>query len=381
MRRCRSTMSQWGGPVMTPFTSGQPIRVLLVDDSPVAIHVLKKILASALDIEVVGTAGDGREALKLVKQFNPDVICTDLHMPIMDGMEFTREVIKQFPKPILVISISVSEDKTSNVFNLLQAGAIDVLAKPTDGMQPDDQRLSRELVRKIRLLSGVVMFSRISAHKEKNHDHPPIPHSKSSARIVVIGSSTGGPQALAAILPELPASFRLPIVCVQHIGQGFLPGLVDWLNDHCALHIIPAMEGDAPLPGHVYFSREDAHLTINRNGKFAYRTDDGHGICPSVDITMESIADSYGSDTVGVLLTGMGDDGARGMLKISQAGGLTIAQDQASCIVFGMPRCAIELGAAQHTLSLEQIVEILHEIAVDTMHQNKTQERSLWQKF
>ena len=339
------------------------VRVILVDDSPVAIVVLKRILASAPDIEVVGTAANGEEGLKLVSKLAPDVICTDLHMPVMDGLEFTRAVMHMRPTPILVISISVSEDKTSNIFNLLQAGAVDVLAKPTDGMRESDKRLAKELMRKIRVLSGIVMFSRHSERFKPESSRAAIQQSREGSRIIAIGSSTGGPQALATLLPTLPADFQLPIICVQHITHGFLPGMIDWLNKGSKLQIVQAMEGESPRPGHVYFSREDAHLVINGSGKFAYLDHSGHGICPSVDITMISVADYYGHYAIGVLLTGMGDDGAQGMLNISRAGGLTIAQDEASCIVFGMPRQAIEMGAAQHILSLEGIASMLHDIA------------------
>ena len=353
---------------MSPLThdSRNPIRVVLVDDSPVAIYVLKKILASVSDIEVVGTAENGKQGLKLVSELNPDVICTDLHMPVMDGLEFTRKVMQLRPTPILVVSISVSEDKTSNVFNLLQAGAVDVLAKPQDGMRHDDRHLAHELVRKIRLLSGVVMFSPLKNHKRGATEPVDILEPKGGTEIIVIGSSTGGPQALATLLPALPADFRTPIVCIQHITHGFLPGLIDWLNETSRLRVTEAMAGESPQPGHVYFSREDAHLTIAESGKFSYLKHDGTGICPSVDKTMNSVADYYGRHAIGVPLTGMGDDGARGMLRIAQSGGLTIAQDEASCIVFGMPKRAIELGAAKHTLSLHGIAKMLHHM---TEHQ------------
>ena len=349
--------------MMQPHSAERPIRVILVDDSPVAIFVLKRMLADVPDIEVVGTAANGKEGLKLVSKLAPDVICTDLHMPVMDGLEFTRAVMHQRPTPILVISISVSEDKTSNIFNLLQAGAVDVLAKPREDLQHEDKRLASELVRKIRIASGIVMFSRHTSHVQVENGRAAIQQSREKGRVIVIGSSTGGPQALATLFPVLPSDFQLPIICVQHITHGFLPGLIDWLNRSCKLTVSEAKEGELPQPGHVYFSREDAHLVINSNGRFAYQKHDGHGVCPSVDITMRSVADHYGRHAIGVLLTGMGDDGARGMLEIVHSGGLTIAQDEASCIVFGMPKQAIEIGAAQHILSLEGIAKMLHDIA------------------
>lgn len=407
------------------------IRVLLVEDAPVVMLVLKRMLANASGIEVVGTASNGKEALALIPVLNPDVICTDLHMPEMDGWAFTSEVMQRFPRPILVLSASVQASDTENVFRVLDAGAVDVLAKPVGGVTADRNILERELLEKIRILSGVVVFSRhgspvrLKAAVTQRPDAlshltdssrpmpdrrdssrapspsiatPPIPpprpqtpaqaqnqaqsqiHTQAQtprpnppprvtpvwtpsspqrppSQILAIGASTGGPQALSTILAALPEDFPVPILCTQHISQGFLGGLVRWLNADCAVTVQIAQAGDRAESGHVYFAPETRHLSIDRSGILRCmpgEARDGH--CPSVTAMFESVAQSFGDRSVGVLLTGMGRDGATGLLQMANQGAMTIAQDENSCVVFGMPKEAIALNAAQAILPLNQIV-------------------------
>ena len=339
--------------------SGAEIRVLLVDDSPIAIELIRRMLATAPEIQVVGSAGNGLEALALIPQVRPDVICTDLHMPKMDGVELTRIVMSRSPLPILVLSISVQAEQEHNIFQMLEAGALDILAKPRGGLESDFGITAHELITKIKILSGVKVFTRHqAAGKAVTQPILPLPilASASAPRIIGIGASTGGPQALERILGQLPADFPLPLLCVQHIAQGFMQGLVDWLASSCRIRIRTAVEGAPALAGTVYFPPDDRHLEIDDAGAFCCSSAlpfGGHR--PSVDIAFSSLARRYGASAAGVLLTGMGQDGAQGMLDIARAGGLTIAQDEASSIVFGMPRRAIELGAARHVLPLDQI--------------------------
>jgi two-component system chemotaxis response regulator CheB len=344
------------------------IRVLLVDDSPIVLHILQRLLSRSPEIQVVGTAADGKEALELVPSLNPDVICTDLHMPVMDGLAFTREVMANYPRPILVVSIAV-EPGSPNIFRLLEAGAVDVYSKPRDILNVDMDKLAHELASKIRILAGVHVFRR-----QKNARGAPasklapkptvIPRPQTPVRMVVIGASTGGPQALHAILVHLPATFPVPMVCVQHIGSNFLSEMVTWLNEVSPLPVRKAVHGETPQAGVVYFAPEDAHLELDDGGRFALSLAaplDGHR--PSVTITMRAAARCFGAGAVGVLLTGMGRDGAEGMASIAAAGGITIAQDEASSVVYGMPKQAVELGAVQHILPLEQIAPTLISIA------------------
>ena len=339
------------------------IRVLLIDDSPIVLHMLQRLLSRSPEIQVVGTAVNGKEGLDLIPALNPDVICTDLHMPVMNGLEFTREVMAKYPRPILVISVSVEAD-SPNVFKLLEAGAVDVFTKPRAIQDANSDKLADALARRIRILSGVRVFRRSNAANYQPPPSPIIPHrSRSSLRIVIIGASTGGPQALRDILSRLPASFPLPIVCVQHIGSSFLSGMVAWLADACQLTVRKATQGETPQAGTVYFAPEDAHLEFDANGRFQLTMAppaDGHR--PSVTVTMRAAARSFGGTTAGVLLSGMGRDGADGMASIAAAGGITLAQDEASSVVYGMPREAMALGAVQYSLSLEQIAPTLEEL-------------------
>ncbi|MCK9388882.1 MAG: chemotaxis-specific protein-glutamate methyltransferase CheB [Sulfuritalea sp.] len=343
------------------------IRVLLVDDSPIALHILQRLLSRAPDIQVVGTASDGGEALELLPALNPDVICTDLHMRGMDGLEFTRAVMKKYPRPILVVSVSVEPD-SPNVFRLLEAGAVDVYPKPRAILDADEDKLTRELASKIRIVAGVHVFRRAGA--EKRPPLPPpisLPH-HAPVRMVAIGASTGGPQALREILSHLPTGFPVPVVCVQHIGGDFLAGLVTWLAEVSSLPVRQATEGEVPQNGVIHFAPADTQMEFYGDGRFALSAAppcDGHR--PSITVTLRAAARRFGIGAVGVLLTGMGRDGAEGMADIAAAGGVTIAQDEASSVVYGMPREAVALGAVQHVLALDQIAPAL--IALANSHE------------
>jgi two-component system chemotaxis response regulator CheB len=346
-----------------------PIRILLVDDSPVALAVLRRMLSESADLEVVGTARHGREALELIPQLRPTMICTDYHMPVMDGLELTRQVMAHCPRPILVISSVVGDESTDAAFRLLEAGAVDVFAKPRAGAEADASAV--QLIRRVKLVAGVFVIRRPLKETAETRRVGPAESSGTQARhgnapglvqMVVIGASTGGPQALQLILQQLPARFPVPILCVQHISAGFLPGLVSWLGAHCRLKLQIARPGDVPQAGHVYFPAEETHLIVDSQGRLQASYEppvDGHR--PSVTVTFRSIASRYGRTAAAVLLTGMGRDGGTGMLAVAQAGGMTIAQDEASSVIFGMPKHAIDLGAAQRVLPSDGIAAALLE--------------------
>ncbi|TBR61350.1 chemotaxis-specific protein-glutamate methyltransferase CheB [Mastigocladus laminosus UU774] len=339
-----------------------PIRVLLVEDSQIALVLLKRVLTSSPEIEVVGEACTGLEALELIPKVEPDVICTDFHMPYMNGLELTTEVMALYPRPILVISVSVQTDDSKNIFQLLEAGAVDIFPKPSIGLVADDEEFKQELINKIKILSGVKVFRKkrklTTQRQSLQAENLAGLSSRSLAKpkLVVIGASTGGPQALKEILTKLPSNFPLPLICVQHIYLGFLQGLIDWLAVDCRLPIQIAQLGDIPQPGRIYFPPEQQHLELDQRGRFIYSDSPpiaGHR--PSVTVTFASVAKFYRQACVGILLTGMGRDGAEGMQAIAQAGGFTIAQDEASSVVFGMPKAAVELGAAQQVLPIQAI--------------------------
>jgi two-component system chemotaxis response regulator CheB len=332
------------------------IRVLLVDDSPIALHILQRLLSRSTDIQVAGTAANGREALDLLPALNPDVICTDLHMPVMDGLEFTRAVMNKYPRPILVLSISV-EPGSSNVFRLLEAGAVDFYPKPCAIQDADHEKLARELASKIRVLAGVHVFRRAGVATGAAQLPTMLSlQPRAPVRMVAIGASTGGPQALREIISHLPDGFPVPVVCVQHIGADFLPEMVAWLAEVSPLPVRVAAQGEVPQAGVVYFAPGDAHLELDDGGRFDLTaTPPCGGHRPSVTVTLRTVARRFGAGAVGVLLTGMGRDGAEGMADIAAAGGITIAQDEASSVVYGMPGEAVALGAAQQVLSLQHI--------------------------
>ncbi|MEW6350506.1 MAG: chemotaxis-specific protein-glutamate methyltransferase CheB [Thermodesulfobacteriota bacterium] len=348
-------------------TSGsKAITVLLVDDSLLALTGLKKLLATVPGIEVVGTARNGKEALALIPELDPKVICTDLHMPVMDGLAFTGAVMGAFPRPILVVSVSV-EEGSLNVFRLLDAGAIDVCAKPLGGFDQEASAFAAELASKIKIAAGVHVVRKAmpagpiarepAAHPQKLVTWP------TPVRVVVVGASTGGPHVLRQIFSSLPANFPIPVVCVQHIAEGFSQGLVEWLSSQCRVRVTTARRGGIPEGGTVYFSPEGVHLQFNEQGQFATSAGPAvNGHRPSVTVLMESAARVYGNTAAGILLTGMGDDGAQGMRAIHLAGGMTIVQDEASSVVFGMPKQAIALGVARFVMPPEKIAAALKQL-------------------
>lgn len=340
-----------------------PVTVLLVDDSPIALAVLQRVLATSSEIKVVGSARSGREALEMIPKCNPAVVCTDLHMPDMDGLELTKKILELYPRPVLVVSASTQPDDTYNVFRLLEAGAIDVIPKPVAGLDADYEQMGRELISKIKVLSGVFVFRRRTSEV-----HPasvtPAAASAGSPRIIVIGASTGGPQVLQQILAPLPADFPIPIICIQHIAHGFLDGFADWLRSHVRMKVMNAHEQEWPKGGVIYFPSEGRQLEIGSNGAFVIGgMEPVGGHTPSITVTMRSVAAYYKGGAVGILLTGMGNDGAEGMSAIVRAGGYTIAQSKESCTIFGMPKQAIDLGAARTVLSPDEIVTRLKIIA------------------
>ncbi|WP_009632242.1 chemotaxis-specific protein-glutamate methyltransferase CheB [Synechocystis sp. PCC 7509] len=342
----------------------EPISVLLVEDSPVALEIIDRLLTSSPDIKVVGKARNGKEALNLIAKLQPKVICTDLHMKEMDGLELTKQVMENYPRPILVISTSVQKEDTNTIFELLQAGAVDVFPKPNTGLASDYEQVKRDLINKIKILSGVTVFTRRQALPLSNFNSTNnfafSADITRAIKVITIGTSTGGPQAVHKIIAQLPANLPVPVICTQHISQGFLQGLVDWLDSECKVKVKIAQVGEMPVPGTVYFAPDQNHLELDTQGNFIYGSSipvDGH--CPSVTVTFKSVAKFYGKATMGILLTGMGKDGALGMQAISTAGGITIAQDEKTCVVFGMPSEAIALGVVQQVLPIQDIAPLL----------------------
>lgn len=323
------------------------VRVLIVDDSPVAREVLKNVLESDAGIRVVGMAATGHEAVELTERLRPDLVTMDLIMPGMDGMEATHHIMARYPTPILFLSAFIGLEGSYSRGDVLAAGALDVVEKPPAMPDPRWQTAAGSLVNKVKSLAQVTVVT----HMHPAGRRPSSAAQRAASHVVAIGASTGGPKVLDDLLSSLPAGYRPAIVVVQHMADGFLPAMVESLRQRCALTIKVAKTGDRLEPGHVLFAPPSAHLTVFTDGRV--RIEDSEpvrGFRPSIDVTFTSLARSWGSRASGMLLTGMGNDGAAGLLAIRQAGGTTLVQDEASCVVFGMPRAAIELGGAQHVL-------------------------------
>lgn len=344
------------------MTPSRRLRVVLVDDSALALKVLQRVLAETDDIEVAGAATDGRTALELVQQHQPDVVCTDYHMPGMNGVEFIRAVMASSPRPILVVTASLVGPEAPKMIASLAAGAVDVVRKPMLGARSTDPSGS-ELVQAIRRASRVSLGARRAtlAPAVAPAGRPAVtPVARGGLRVLGVGASTGGPQALQTVLGALPASFPVPVLCVQHIGASFLPMFADWLRSVCRLKVVLAQGGELPQAGTVYLSPGDLHLRLEAGGRLGLSAAEPvRSHRPSVDVLFDSLAAAAGRAATAVLLTGMGSDGALGMQAIHRAGGVTIAQDEATSLVFGMPRQAIELQAATHVLPLGDIAPTL----------------------
>ncbi len=343
------------------------ITVFIVESVAIAQKRLTDILEKVPEIQVIGSANNGLMALEKIPKLQPDVVCTNLQMPHMDGLELIRQLLAISPRPILVVSPKVQPTETQTITQVLQAGAIDVFPQPVTGRwQHLDQQA---LTAKIKVLAGVKVFTKplgqlvpVPAPLPKRS---PIKLNNNAPQVLAIGASTGGPRAIHQILKRLPVDFPLPILCTQHITAGFSEGLVSWQASACNLPVKIAALGEIPVPGTVYFAPDQYHLTLDTKGRCYYSVAPAvHRHRPSISVMFESLAQHYGAGVLGVLLTGMGEDGALGLQAIAQAGGTTIVQDEGSSIVFGMPKVAIDLGAAQMILPVEEMADcILKQLA------------------
>jgi two-component system, chemotaxis family, protein-glutamate methylesterase/glutaminase len=306
--------------------SSSPIKVFLVEDSPIALKILENLLTESGEISIAGTAINGIEALAKIPKVQPDVICTDLLMSKMDGLELTQQIMAKYPRPILIISQAVAGRTSDMAIRLLKAGAVDIFAKPKSGLQADYQASQTSLVQTIKVLAGVKVFTKpikpALVYPAATLPNQPLPKVSGIYKILALGASTGGPQALQKILGQLPPQFPLPVVCVQHISQGFLASLVNWLNAECALPVKIAEQREALQPGTIYFAPEDHHLLLDRQGCCVYSaTAPVGGHRPAIDLTFESLAQVYGQGTLAALLTGMGRDHLRDAPGGSSTGG------------------------------------------------------------
>jgi two-component system, chemotaxis family, protein-glutamate methylesterase/glutaminase len=341
------------------------IKVLITEDSPVVRGYLKYVLGSDPDIEVVGTAQDGEEAVRLVGVHKPDVVTMDIHMPKMDGFEATRKIMESNPVPIVIVSASWNPEEVDKTFRTMEAGAVAALEKPRGMGHPNSESSVKELVQTVKLMSEVKVVRRWSKYKTGKQPAPEPPKAgpaeepaiiRLDTQILAIGASTGGPIVLQTLLSNLPKDLPVPVVIVQHIALGFLAGLRDWLGRGAQMPVHIAEDKQQLNPGHVYLAPDGFQMGVYRFRKVALRKDVlNYTLCPSVSYLFRSVAESFGSKAVCVLLTGMGKDGAEEMKLIKDKGAVTIAQDQDTSVVHGMPGEAIKLGGATYVLPPEKI--------------------------
>lgn len=343
------------------MTKPSPIRVVIVDDSELFQEAVSAALQVDGDINVVAQSYDGRQALKAVDRHRPDLVVMDIQMPIMDGLEAIERIMAEHPTPILVMTADTRGRDGQLAFEAMRRGALDLVMKPG---QPDSQE-DAALRKRVRLLARIPVIRHVRASTTRPAAKRTRPDPAAiGVDIIAIVASTGGPGALETILKNLPPSFTTPIVIVQHITDGFTDSLASWLSQATGRTVRTGKPGETLSPSGVYLAPDGHHIRLTSRRRISVTSDPpvtGHR--PSGDALLESVGTAYGQRAVGVVLTGMGDDGARGLLAMKKAGGSTIAQDEASSAVFGMPRAAKQIGAVHRVLALDEIAGHLVHIA------------------
>lgn len=336
-------------------------RVLVVEDSPVARELITHLLTRDPQITVTAVAGDGVEAVRLTQELQPDVILMDVHMPRMNGLEATREIMRTTPTPIVVMSATSVGTEAAMVFEATQAGALTFVQKP--GAAASDQDGAHRLVEMVKAMAEVKVIGR--RHQRSGPPREvvaPATRPSQAVRVIAIGASTGGPPALMAILKALPRNFALPVVMVQHITPGFTEGLATWLASASSFDVQVARDGEVLQGGRAYLPPDGVQVVVAAGNRIQLvpRLPE-QTFCPSIDRLFKSVAEVFGPAALGIILTGMGRDGAEGLRRMRESGGLTIAQDEASSAVFGMPKEAARLKAAIYVLPLTKIPGLIVE--------------------
>ncbi len=339
------------------------IKVLIVEDSPLTVELIKAMLERDPVMEVVGVAVNGTEAIDMVEVHRPDIITMDVEMSGMDGLEATKQIMDRFPTPILVLSSAIFSSAQTGVFKIISYGALEVFEKDNFFI---DGELNEEMVEQF--LENVRMLSRIPVLR---HNLADIERRENSSvkniahlgllvddRVLGIVGSTGGPMAVVKVVKQMPQDCRVPIVIVLHISDGFVDGFVNWLNSQVSIEVKVARDGASLLPGVAYVAPFGLHMRVTNDGRINLAA--GEKVCgmmPSGTVLFESIAEAFGKRGCGVILTGMGRDGSEGLKKIHDSGGLAMAESESSCVIFGMPKAAIDIGAVDHVVELDKVYD------------------------
>jgi two-component system chemotaxis response regulator CheB len=340
------------------------IRVLVAEDSPTARTLLVELLRSAKDFEVVGEASNGAEAIERAVELSPDLIIMDVHMPILNGLDATKEIMRQAPAPILMVSAAASSSDVALALSATQAGALMILEKPHNPLDPEFAGEAEQLLAMARAMAGVKVVRRWGGSRQPAAIATRArPAATRGVKLIAIGTSTGGPAALHRIFIDLERDFPVPIVVVQHMARGFIGGLASWLGANTSLKVTVARENDLLAAGTIYLAPDDAHLGVTSDGRVSLSyTAPLSGFRLSADHLFDSAARAYGSSLVAVILTGMGADGAEGLATVKERQGRVIAQDERTSVVFGMNQQAIERGLADEVLPLDTIGHRLAEL-------------------
>jgi two-component system, chemotaxis family, protein-glutamate methylesterase/glutaminase len=347
----------------------KPVRVLVVDDSALMRKLIPQIIERDSSIHVVGTAMDGEFAMRKIGELQPHVITLDLEMPRMDGMETLKAITRQYRTPVIVVSAH-STQGASSTFKALSLGAFDFVAKPKDAASAHMEAIANELISKIKVAAQTRVPR--SAQQYAVEHAPAQPEQRAAkgsqkkaapSKVVAIGVSTGGPNAVNYVLSQLPPDFPGAILIVQHMPEGFTEMFAHRLNESCSIEVKEAQSGDLLLAGRALICPGNRHMKVKKMplGQMVVLTDDEkvNGHRPSVDVLFHSVAQEFGPQALGVIMTGMGEDGAEGLGELKRAGAITIAQSEESCVVFGMPKAAIERGHAIRVVHLDALANTL----------------------
>jgi len=335
------------------------IRILIADDSELTRVVLRDLLSQDASLEIAGEVCDGLAAVEQTAKLKPDLVIMDVMMPRMGGLEAVAEIMAATPTPILMLSANTDPHDSRGAFAAIKLGALDVMPKPSGVVTEAFSQIAGQLIAKVKSLSRIQVIHHYRVQRSKV-EKVPVCLPAGPRRILAIGASTGGPKAVMQILQELPKNFPAAVLIVQHIADGFAPGFADWLDRESTLSVRLARSGDKLQAGTVLVAPNSGHLTVQSNRVVLDDSAPLHNCRPAVDALFNSLArQELAAETVALLLTGMGTDGADGLGRLQERGAYTIAQDEVSSAIFGMPKAAIERGAATQVLPLEQVAEVV----------------------